>query len=48
MNVSGESVSPVAADWSYKTYGGEFIALDDLKTSNPTEKIYPVEDIELR
>ncbi len=42
MNISGESVSPVAADWSYKAYGGEFIALDDLKTSNPTEKIYPM------
>ena len=40
MTISNESVAPVTADWAYQAYGGDFIELDDIQTSNPTEKIY--------
>lgn len=40
MTISGENVLPQSADWAYQAYGGDFIELDDIKTENPTERIY--------
>lgn len=40
MTISDESVIPQSAEWSYETYSGDIIQLDDIKTGNPTEKIY--------
>lgn len=42
MTISGESVTPVTAEWEYQAYGGEYIALDDIYTGAMTEKIYPM------
>ncbi|MBQ8509286.1 MAG: M23 family metallopeptidase [Clostridia bacterium] len=40
MTISGETVAPVEGDWAYKTYGGEYVALDDIPLGQLTEKVY--------
>lgn len=40
MTISGQEVLPTTAEWAYKTYAGEYVNLDDIKTAAPDGTIY--------
>ncbi len=40
LNISGETLTPTSGDWVYKTYGGDYVALDDIKSGSPTDEVY--------
>ena len=40
MTISGASVTPTSGDWVYKTYSGDYVALDDIVSAEPTEEVY--------
>lgn len=42
LSISEKAMVPTSADWIYKTFGGDYVKLDDIKTSTPTETIYPM------
>lgn len=40
MTVSSETLVPVSGEWVYKTYGGEYIALDNIEQAPKTDTVY--------
>jgi murein DD-endopeptidase MepM/ murein hydrolase activator NlpD len=40
MRISGETVNPQTADWSYKTFKGEYVPLDTIPLGSPAERVY--------
>lgn len=40
LTVSGTEITPTSGDWVYKTYGGDYVKLEDITLSVPTETVY--------
>ncbi len=40
MTVSDRVIAPTEGDWAYQTYGGDYVALDDIVIEEPTEVVY--------
>ena len=40
MNISGVAIAPTQGEWVYKSYSGDYIALDDIVTAPATEDVY--------
>lgn len=40
MTVSSEALVPVSGEWVYKTFGGDYVALDGIEQSPKTDHIY--------
>lgn len=40
MTVSGEVMTPVTGEWAYKTFGGDFVALDNIEQAPKSDQIY--------
>lgn len=40
MTISDESLLPTDASWEYQTYGGAYVALDDIESAPKTDKVH--------
>lgn len=40
LTVSDEKLVPVSGEWVYKTYSGDYVALNDIQQSQKTEQVY--------
>lgn len=40
MTISDEVLRPTDANWVYKTYGGDYVALENIESAAPTERVY--------
>lgn len=42
LTISDNAMIPTAAEWVYKTYGGDYVKLDNINSAPATEVIYPM------
>ncbi len=40
MTISNEAILPTEASWEYQTYGGAYVALDDIESMPATDRVY--------
>ncbi len=40
LTVSDRAIAPTDGDWVYQTYSGDYVALDNIETQDPTELVY--------
>ncbi len=40
LTISGETLAPTSGEWVYKTYNGDYVALDDIKTGEATDEVH--------
>ncbi len=40
MTVSAQEITPVSGEWVYKTYGGDYVALENIEQAPKTDDVY--------